>query len=195
MNVTRKSPFIICEGEFDALALDEAGLENIVSVPSGAEDLTCVENCWEWLQQFKQVIIWPDGDEPGQKMCRELINKLGAWRCWVVRNARKDANEALFHDGKEAVKKAVMTAQEVPLSGLVRLADVKAFDVENMVRVPSSISTINKIVGGYALLSVCLDSGSGDSKSTFGARALTAVDRGFNVCAYSGELPAAMFRY
>jgi len=43
-----KKPLIICEGEFDALALDEAGLENVVSVPSGAEDLTCIASCWDW---------------------------------------------------------------------------------------------------------------------------------------------------
>ena len=192
-----KKPLTICEGEFDALALDESGVENVVSVPSGNEDLTCVEHCWDWLQQFRHVIIWPDNDEPGQKMCRELINKLGAWRCWIVKSERKDANEVLFRDGKEAVKKAVMTAQEVPISGLVRLSEVKAFDVETMVRVPSSISTINKIVGGYAMGFLSVWTGeSGSGKSTFlGQELLTAIDRGFNVCAYSGELPAAMFRY
>lgn len=192
-----KSPLVVCEGEFDALALDEAGVENVVSVPSGADDLTCVENCWDWLQQFRQVIIWPDGDEPGQKMCREMVNKLGAWRCWIVKNKRKDANEVLFFDGKEAVKKAVITAQEVPLAGLVRLADVKAFDVESMVRVPSSISTINTVVGGYAMGFLSVWTGeSGSGKSTLlGQELLTAISRGFNVCAYSGELPAALFRY
>lgn len=192
-----KKPLTITEGEFDALALDEAGIENVVSVPSGAEDLTCVENCWDWLQKFKQVIIWPDNDEPGQEMCRKLIQKLGAWRCWVVKSDRKDANAVLFYDGKEAAKRAVMTAQEVPLSGLVRLADVKAFDIENMVRVPSSISTINEIVGGYALGFLSVWTGeSGSGKSTLlGQELLTAIQKGFNVCAYSGELPAAMFRY
>jgi len=51
-------PLVIVEGELDALSLDEAGVENVVSVPNGAEDLTCLENCWDWLNRFKSVILW-----------------------------------------------------------------------------------------------------------------------------------------
>ena len=192
-----QKPLVITEGEFDALVLDEAGVENVVSVPSGAEDLTCVENCWNWLQRFKQVIIWPDNDEPGQEMCRKLIQRLGAWRCWVVKSEHKDANVVLHAKGKEAVKQAVLEAQEVPLSGLVRLADVKAFDVESMIRTRSTIERINSIIGGYAMGFLSVWTGeSGSGKSTFiGQELLMAIADGFNVCAYSGELPAAMFRY
>jgi len=43
----------------------------------------------------------------------------------------------------------------------------------------------------WAFLSVWTG-GSGDGKSTFlGQELLTAINHGFNVCAYSGELPAA----
>ncbi len=190
-------PLVITEGEYDALALTEAGVPNVVSVPSGSEDLECVTNCWDWLQKFDKVVIWPDNDEPGQKMARELINKLSPWRCWIVKVDHKDANEMLFKEGKIATRDAVTDAQEVPIVGLTRLADVQAFDVESMVRVPSSLEIINKEVGGYALGFLSVWTGeSGSGKSTFlGQELLKAVQEGFSVCAYSGELPGALFRY
>jgi len=188
---------IITEGEFDTLAIEEAGVGNVVSVPSGAEDLTCVDNCWEWLQQFRQIIIWPDNDKPGQEMARKLISKLGAWRCLVVKSEDKDANEALYKRGKEGVVEDLKNAQEVPISGLVRLADVVAFDAADAEKIPSSIGAINNEVGGYMLGLMSVWTGiNASGKSTFlGQELLTAIDAGYRVCAYSGELPAALYRY
>lgn len=83
------------------------------------------------------------------------------------------------------------------MAGLTRLADVQAFDVEKMVRVPSSIQPINEITGGYGMgLMSIWTGGSGVGKSTYlGQEMLTAIKSGFRVCVYTGELPAALFRY
>ena len=190
-------PLIICEGEMDAMALTECGLTNIVSVPSGAEDLTCIDHCWDWLERFSKVIIWPDNDEPGQEMCRKLIQKLGAWRCAVVHTEYKDANVCLHKEGQEKVLECVEGAKDVPIAGLMRLADVKAFDYSQTFRVASSVHGVNTAIGGFmgGELSVWTgDSGSG--KSTFlGQELLEAVEQGHTVCAYSGELPGPLFRY
>ena len=190
-------PLIITEGEFDTLAVSEAGLPNGVSVPSGAEDLSCVDNCWDWLQRFSRIIIWPDKDEPGQEMCRKLISKLGAWRCAVVQAGHKDANETLHKEGPEAVLVAIEQAKEVPIAGLIRLADVKAFDYDSVVRVPSSVRAINQVVGGYmgGLLSVWTGENSSGKSTFLGQELLECVQNGQAVCAYSGELPAPVFRY
>ena len=190
-------PLVIVEGEMDALALDEAGVQNVVSVPNGAEDLTAVDNCWEWLQQFKQVILWVDNDEPGQKLQRNLIQRLGAWRCSVVQSDRKDANEVLLFDGKGSVLDAVKNAVEVPINGMARLSDIKAFDYASTVRVRSSIRAVNEIMGGYMMGQFTIWTGINSSgKSTLlGQEMLEAVDQGFPVCAYSGELAAPIFRY
>ncbi len=198
MNLCRfDKPLIITEGEFDTLSLTECGLINVVSVPSGAEDMTCIDNCWDWLQQFKKIVIWPDNDQPGQEMCRKLINKLGSWRCAVVESAHKDANECLFKAGHEGVIREYENAKPVPIVGLMRLADVKAFDYDGLTRIKSSVNKLNKHTAGYigGQLSIWTgDSGSG--KSTFvGQELLEAIEQGYSVCAYSGELPAPVFRY
>src|SRR5690606_33502833 len=86
-------PLVIVEGEIDALSLDECAIPAVVSGASGAEDFTCGDECWEWLEQCRDVIIWPDNDAPALEMCRKLVQRLGAGRCLVVRSSRKDANE------------------------------------------------------------------------------------------------------
>lgn len=190
-------PLVIVEGEMDALALDEAGVKNVVSVPSGAEDLTCVELCWEWLARFKQIAIWPDNDEPGQEMARKLINKLGSWRCYLIPSKYKDANEALYYGGVEELRNSILQAKEVPIAGLIRLADVKAFDLNKVPRVRSSIRGLNNIIGGYfeGLLSVWTGINSSGKSTFLGQELLAAIDEGYRVCAYSGEMPMPVFRY
>lgn len=193
----QNKPLTICEGEMDALALDEAGIDNVVSVPNGAQDLSCIENCWEWLDKFKQVILWVDNDEPGRKLEWNLIQRLGSWRCSVIRHKRKDANEVLLLDGKQAVKDAVNGAVEVPMEGLVSLAEVPSLDYQDVVRVRSGIRGIDQAIGGFMLGEVSVWTGINSSgKSTLlGQLLLEAIDQGFSICAYSGELPARVFRY
>ena len=192
-----KKPLLVTEGECDTLALDEAGIENVVSVPSGAGDLTCVDTCWDWLEKFKQVIIWSDNDEPGREMQHKLIQRLGAWRCSVVQHERKDANEVLLFDGKQAVVDAVASAKPVPMDGLIRLADVSGFDYNQVERVRSGIAGIDKIIGGFMMNELTVWTGTNSSgKSTLlGQTLLDAIEQGFVVCAYSGELPGRVFRY
>lgn len=190
-------PIIITEGEIDTLSCYEAGLKNVVSVPSGAEDFTWLELCWEWLKQFTTIILFGDNDEPGNEMVRKLILKLGDFKLLTVQNNHKDANELLFFEGSEAVKKAVEKAKEVPVHGLIDLADVIPLDVTKIPKVLSSIPHINKIIGGFMMGDVSIWTGKrGQGKSTItGQILIDAVDEGEKVCAYSGELRADRFQY
>lgn len=190
-------PLVIVEGEMDAMALDECGIKNVVSVPSGCEDLTCVELCWDWLTKFKKITIWGDNDEPGQKMVRSLINRLGEFRCSVISSNRKDANEVLYFDGKDKVIETLAAVKEVPIDGLLRLSDVENFDYSKVERVSSGFELIDKAIGGFMMGQVSLWTGSNASgKSTLlGQILIESIEKGFNVCAYSGELPAPLFKY
>jgi twinkle protein len=188
---------VITEGEYDTLALYEAGVRNVVSVPSGAEDLSCVEHCWDWLQKFESVCIWPDNDTPGQEMARKLIAKLGPHRCYVVQSDYKDANEALYKAGPEVVKDLVRTAKPVPMAGLVRLTDVEGFDLRKAERIKSSFGAVNKIVGGYmaGTLSVWTGVNSSGKSTLLSQEMLEVVEQGHRVCVYSGEMPMPIFRW
>jgi len=190
----------ITEGEFDTLALVEAGIDDVVSVPSGAQSLACVDNCWEWLEGFRHIYIWPDGDSPGQDMCRKLVKKLGEHRCYIVssQEGHKDANETLYKEGIKGIVSAIDNAREVPVSGLIRMADVKPLDVKNLERVSTGIKALDKVLGGYFMggLSIWTGENSSGKSTLLGQTGLIeAVDQNYKVCAFSGELPAPMFRY
>ena len=59
---------IVTEGEFDAIAFDQMGFPNAVSVPNGAEAFSD-----EWiddLEPFEQIFLSYDMDEAGPKGAR-----------------------------------------------------------------------------------------------------------------------------
>src|SRR3990172_5792631 len=88
-------PLIITEGECDALAVEEAGISNAVSVPSGAKDFTWIDNCWDWFNEFEWIVLFGDADIPGEEMVKQICMKLGEERCFIVEQKYKDANELL----------------------------------------------------------------------------------------------------
>jgi twinkle protein len=192
-----ENPLVITEGEFDALALEQCGIENVVSVPSGSQDLTWIEECWEWLEQFNQIIIWGDNDEPGKKMVREVITRLGEWRCYVVDCNHKDANVSLAIDGQDKTAEKVFNARSIPINGLIDLADVSPVDQTNIERVLTGVKSIDKYTGGSLMGELTVVTGkSGQGKSTLlGQFMLEAIEQNIPVCAYSGELRADRFQY
>jgi len=189
-------PLVICEGEMDALAMDECGVPNVVSVPSGADDLTCVELCWEWLEKFNKIIIWGDNDKAGKEMVQKLVLKLGHKRCYLVESPHKDANIHLYREGKDAVLQAVEKAKEVPVAGIIKVADIKRLDMAKIQTAYSCLPGINKILGGYRMGELTVWSGTNSSgKSTFlGQEIVESIEQGFPVFAYSGELSQVIFK-
>ena len=126
-------PLIIIEGEPDKLVLDECGVKNTVSIPSGTEDFAWITECWEWLQQFKEIIIWGDNDIAGKGFQQECIARLSDWKLRVVKCEHKDAN-VLFYmtagkEGIESAKKAVSDCVDraiiIEKDYITNLADVK----------------------------------------------------------------------
>ena len=49
---------IITEGQIDSLSVAAAGIENAVSVPTGARGFTWVPYCWDWINRFEEVIVF-----------------------------------------------------------------------------------------------------------------------------------------
>jgi twinkle protein len=190
---------VITEGENDALALYEAGIKNVVSIPNGSEDFGWVKANWAWLEGFKSIVLCGDNDEPGRDMIRSLVPKLGEWRVRVTELPEdcKDANEALIKHGKQKLNDTIINAKEVPIEALVRMAEVKALDLDKITKVASGIRGLDRKIGGFMMGQVSVWTGiNGGGKSTLlGQLMIESVEQGYSVCAFSGELPNPLFRY
>ena len=122
---------VITEGEMDALALHEAGIKNVISVPNGAtlnsNNLDYLDNCIDYFEDKEKIILAVDADEAGQALRYEFIRRLGAEVCYLVDfNGNKDPNDFLIEHGAEELKKVITTATQVPLEGVSTLKDIEA---------------------------------------------------------------------
>ena len=197
-------PLVITEGQIDAMSLYEAGITNVVSVPSGCDDLSWIEHCWDWLERFKTIILFGDSDEPGRKMVAALTKRLDESRCRVVEEYPdnghggicKDANEILFRFGDFELIDMVENAREIPVKGLLDLSTIPPYDPTTVPRIKTMIPDLDAAIGGLVEGGVTVLTGkAGDGKSTLtGLLLLNGIEQGYNVCAYSGELPKEKFQ-
>jgi twinkle protein len=124
----------ITEGEFDALALVEAGIpaEQVLSVPNGAGESAGTTGYVEealaaGLNQVKAFVWCGDGDDVGLKLRADMVRRLGAARFWFVNwpEGTKDANDLLRTDGAVAVRElGTDGALPWPVAGLYRLHEI-----------------------------------------------------------------------
>ena len=120
---------VIVEGEMDALSFVEAKVESVVSVPNGATlnrlNLDYLDNCIEYFEDKKKIIIAVDQDEAGQNLQQELIRRFGAEVCYTLSfGDLKDANEYVMGYGNSMLRRLVDEANPVPLENVITLNDV-----------------------------------------------------------------------
>ena len=121
---------VITEGEMDVLALHEAGVTNVISVPNGAtlhhNNLDYLDNCIDYFEDKQKIILAVDTDEPGLALRRELVRRLGAEVCFLVEFKEcKDANEYLTTYGKEKLKQTIDKARAYPLENVTTFKDIE----------------------------------------------------------------------
>lgn len=171
-NVSLNKTLIITEGEMDAMSIYESGLSNVVSVPCGCNNFEWIENCFDWLEQFQQIILFGDNDEPGIEMVNTLMKRLGEDRCLIpkeypelVFNGKdynrqcKDANEILKAYGPEVLKEIIESCQPVPIKGIINLADVPFVDPTTIPRILTGIPQLDNMIGGFGEGGVTVFSG------------------------------------
>ena len=129
---------VIVEGEMDVLALHEAGITNVVSVPNGAtlnsNNLDYLDSCIDYFDDKDKIILAVDSDAAGQALQSELIRRLGSEVCYLASfEDCKDANEYLLKYGKERLSQRISQARPVPLENVKTFKDIED-DVTDFVR-------------------------------------------------------------
>lgn len=185
--VDHSKPLVIIEGEMDCLAVYESGYSNVVSIPFGTQNMDWVNECWEFLKDFNEVILWFDNDVAGKKAVDEVARKIGLYKCKIITTEHKDANVMLFKEGKQSILDAINKADFVPVENLTRLADCKGKEVE---RILFGISFLDYFLGGCRMGELSIWTGKrGSGKSTILNQTLVdSVDQGCKCFLYTGEL-------
>lgn len=116
---------VITEGEIDALSFYEAGVRNVMSIPSGAGAVPEGEKGYLWgsrvaIEVSPKVLIATDNDQPGQACGEELARRIGRHKCFkpVWPEGCKDANDVLVKFGPERLRQVFDLAQPWPVAGL-----------------------------------------------------------------------------
>ena len=122
----------------DVLALHEAGVKNVISVPNGAtlntNNLDYLDNCIDYLEDKEKIILAVDSDSAGEALQKELIRRLGAETCYLATfDDCKDANEYLTKYGKDKLAERISKSSPVPLENVVTFKDIED-DITDFVR-------------------------------------------------------------
>lgn len=191
---------VITEGQIDSLTLAECGIDNAVSVPTGARGFTWIENCYEFVEKFEEIIIFGDCENGKITLVDGITKRFPRKKIKVVQPkdylTEKDANDIYRKYGKSAILTAVGNAQIQPVRAVKDLADVKNIDLMRLEHAKIGILKIDKCIGGLYFGQVGLLTGKrGEGKSTFASQICANVlDDGYSIFAYSGELPDFHFK-
>lgn len=192
---------VVTEGQIDSLSLTEAGIQNAVSVPGGKNNFTWVPYCWDFVNQFKEIIVFGDYERGEITLLDDITKRFG--KNHIIKHVRtddykdcKDANDLLRKYGADHLRKCVLDAQLVPMRILKDLADVKA--PTNISKLQTGIHSLDTLLHGglpFGLYHVIAGK-RGNGKSTLASQIFAnALDQGYTCLAYSGELNDYNFKF
>lgn len=191
---------IVTEGQLDSLSVATAGIDNAVSVPTGAKGFTWLPYCWNWLNQFREIIIFGDYEKGKISLLDELSKRIKV----PIKHVReedykdcKDANEILIKYGSEQVKACVDNAVRNSVRQIINLADVEDENPYLIEKLGTGIRQIDTILnGGLPFGGVTIVAGKrGEGKSTLASQIMiNAIEKKYSCFAYSGELTNKSFK-
>lgn len=191
-HIDLEKPVVLTEGQPDAMAVWESGYKNVVSVPSGSNNYTWIDHCWDWLQKVKEFILFGDNDAPGEKFIAEVANRLGKIKCKVVEHPQKDANAILFHQGKETVLKLIEDTIAKTPAGIINMsrAEYKSIKDGQEEGIPTGWYELDRQIEDLRLGQISILVGrSSEGKSTVVNQiAANCINLKIPVFLYSGEM-------
>lgn len=183
---------LICSGELDCASAIESGWKNSVSIPLGDGNTHWVEENWDWLEMFDDIIICPDNDESGSKYCSGIVPRLGTWRTKiaVVPEDCKDINEVLYKHGKDAVLDMIVNAKDTPVPSVEDFSNVKSLDFSEMEGIKTGIHVIDKelVKLPYGTLTIISGMPGSGKSSIISQIVCNTIDDDKNIWMFSGEL-------
>lgn len=109
---------LITEGEIDAMTMHQYDLGvGCLSIPlggGGKNKQAWIENEFDRLATYDEIYVNMDDDEDGRAAEREIMERLGNYRCRLVKLPYKDANECLKNGvTREEIQKCLKSAKSL----------------------------------------------------------------------------------
>lgn len=188
-----RTELIVCEGEFDAMVIDQVGYTNVVSVGAGANSLaTLLEQAKGFLNEFDSLIIVSDNDTAGQDMDKKFIEEFGHKAKLIDKKLyeRNDVNEEYVVNGKEKIVELIESARfriegrwDLDKNPYESVAPKSGKYVPT--GLPSIDYALNDLVPGFTTL---ITGRSNEGKSTFVRQVIAnAIDKDNKVYLMNGE--------
>ena len=191
---------IITEGQIDSLSVAEAGYTNAVSVPTGCNGFTWVPYCWDWIQNFKTIIVFGDYEHGHMTLLDEIKHRFRK----NIKHVRfedykdcKDANAILQKYGRDQVRACIENAQAEPLRGIRDLSGITPENPYDIPKIKTGIKQVDDLLkGGLPIGGLTIITGkAGEGKSVLASQILLeALDQGHKIYAYSGERRDSAFK-
>lgn len=200
--INTTEPLIITSGEGDCAAAIECGFTNSCSICGGDGNLNWIAECWDFLQNFSEILLVPDNDKSGQDFAKAVSTRLGEYRTKIVKIPAvhtkedgtkvkvKDLNELLFYEGKTAVVEAIKNAVDSKIDAIVDYSDVTQFDMSDVDGFRSGFEELDRAIDKFYMGTTNILTGiSGSGKSSFLSTIICkSIEQGFPCFVYSGEL-------
>ncbi|WP_343818832.1 toprim domain-containing protein [Dyella marensis] len=143
---------VITEGEIDALSVSQAQ-ENkwpVVSLPNGAQGAKkSLARELEWLEQFEEIVLMFDMDEPGQDAAKECSELFTPGKCKIAHLPAKDPNELIQQGKAREIITAIWNAKVYRPDGIVTFGDVRERALAKIVRgLPWFLPSLNDYTYG-----------------------------------------------
>lgn len=153
--INTEKPLLICCGELDCAAAIESGFKNAVSIPFGDHNTHWINENYEWLEQFQEIILCPDNDKAGDEFKKNVLYRLGSWRCKIVeipksityKNKNRevnDLNEFLFFTTPQETLDLINNAKGTPIDSVIDFSDIKDLDMSDIEGVETGFQELDK---------------------------------------------------
>ena len=118
---------VITEGEIDALSVSQVQGNKwpVVSIPNGAQAARkAIEANLEYLNNFEEIILMFDMDDPGRKACEDCAKLLPLGKAYIANLPLKDPNECLKAGRSGDIVSAIWNAKPYRPDGIVSGQDL-----------------------------------------------------------------------
>lgn len=189
---------VVTEGEIDCLSVAQAQGNKwpVVSIPNGAHGAKkALARELEWLEQFDEVVLMFDMDEPGQDAARECVALFTPGKCKIAHLPLKDPNEMLKAGRGEEIIRAIFNARLYRPDGIVTFGDIRELALAQVAQgLPWWLPELNELTYGRRYGEVyAFGAGTGVGKTDWFTQEIvnTAITLNEKVAAFYLEQPPA----